>query len=52
LLVRRGDQVKQGQAIARVGQSGSVDAPQLHFEVRRGTRALDPALYLAQAPGG
>lgn len=52
LLVARGDQVKQGQAIARVGQSGSVDSPQLHFEVRRGTRALDPAAHMAQAPGG
>lgn len=52
LLVGRGDQVTQGQVVARVGQSGSVDTPQLHFEVRRGTRALDPAQYLTQAPGG
>ena len=52
LLVKRGEQVKQGQVIARVGQSGNVDAPQLHFEVRKGTQALDPIQHLAQAPGG
>ena len=52
LLVSRGDTVRQGDVIARVGQSGGVDVPQLHFEVRRGTQALDPAQYLAQAPGG
>ena len=52
LLVGRGEQVKQGEVIAHVGQSGNVDFPQLHFEVRQGTRALDPGLHLAQAPGG
>ena len=52
LVVKRGEQVKIGQVIAHVGQSGSVDSPQLHFEIRQGTRALDPALHLAQAPGG
>ncbi len=52
LLVGRGDQVKQGQVVAHVGQSGNVGSPQLHFEVRQGTRALNPAAHLAQAPGG
>ena len=42
LLVKRGDQVKRGQVIARVGQSGSVAAPQLHFELRKGAEAVDP----------
>jgi murein DD-endopeptidase MepM/ murein hydrolase activator NlpD len=46
LLVRRGDQVRRGQAIARVGLTGSVDSPQLHFEVRRNSRAIDPKPYL------
>jgi murein DD-endopeptidase MepM/ murein hydrolase activator NlpD len=41
-LVSRGDKVKRGQAIARVGNSGSVAEPQLHFEIRQGTRAVDP----------
>jgi murein DD-endopeptidase MepM/ murein hydrolase activator NlpD len=47
LLVKRGDKVRRGQAIARVGATGTVSEPQLHFEVRKGTRALDPTEYLA-----
>jgi murein DD-endopeptidase MepM/ murein hydrolase activator NlpD len=51
LLVKRGDKVAQGQVIATVGRSGNVDSPQLHFEVRKGTQAMDPMEYLAQAGG-
>ncbi|HUH85666.1 MAG TPA: LysM peptidoglycan-binding domain-containing M23 family metallopeptidase, partial [Stellaceae bacterium] len=40
LLVKRGDKVRRGQAIARVGATGAVGEPQLHFEIRHGTRAL------------
>jgi murein DD-endopeptidase MepM/ murein hydrolase activator NlpD len=47
LLVQRGDKVRRGQAIARAGSSGSVDAPQVHFEIRQGTRSVDPTRYLA-----
>lgn len=42
LLVGRGAEVKRGQPIAEVGNSGSVSKPQLHFEIRKGTRAMDP----------
>ena len=42
LLVKRGERVQRGQLIAHVGQSGSVDRPQLHFEIRKGKRAVDP----------
>ena len=53
LLVTRGQKVQRGQVIARVGASGAVTEPQLHFEVRRGSRALDPMDYLApQAVSG
>jgi murein DD-endopeptidase MepM/ murein hydrolase activator NlpD len=48
LLVKRGDTVTRGQAVAKVGQSGSVGEPQLHFELRRGTRAIDPLPYLGE----
>jgi|SaaInl5LU_22_DNA_1037371.scaffolds.fasta_scaffold02453_13 murein DD-endopeptidase MepM/ murein hydrolase activator NlpD len=40
--VKAGDRVKQGQVIAEVGDSGNVDRPQLHFELRKGTRAVNP----------
>jgi murein DD-endopeptidase MepM/ murein hydrolase activator NlpD len=45
-LVKRGQRVKRGQAIARIGSSGNVSRPQLHFEIRKGTRAVNPALFL------
>ena len=42
LLVKRGEEVKRGQVIAKSGQTGNVDAPQLHFEVRKGQAPLNP----------
>ena len=48
--VKRGDQVKRGQVIARVGQTGAVSSPQLHFELRRGKQPVDPREFLAPAP--
>jgi murein DD-endopeptidase MepM/ murein hydrolase activator NlpD len=46
LMVQRGDQVRRGQTIGRVGATGNVTTPQLHFEVRRGTRAVNPIEFL------
>jgi murein DD-endopeptidase MepM/ murein hydrolase activator NlpD len=46
LLVKRGDQIKRGEVIAKSGQSGNVDAPQLHFEVRKGSAPVDPMPFL------
>jgi murein DD-endopeptidase MepM/ murein hydrolase activator NlpD len=46
LLVKRGDQVKRGQVIALSGQTGNVNAPQLHFEIRKGASPLDPTRFL------
>jgi len=47
LDVKRGDQVKRGQTIAKSGQSGNVGSPQLHFELRKGSTPVDPTSYLA-----
>jgi len=49
LLVKRGDQIKRGQMIARSGQTGNVNAPQLHFEIRKGASPLDPSKFLSGA---
>ena len=46
LLVSRGDKVKKGQIISYSGSSGNVRIPQLHFEIRKGTKAVDPLKYL------
>lgn len=47
LEVKRGDQVKRGQIVAKSGQSGNVSSPQLHFELRKGSTPVDPTGYLA-----
>jgi murein DD-endopeptidase MepM/ murein hydrolase activator NlpD len=49
LNVKRGDQVKRGQVIAKSGQTGNVNAPQLHFEIRKGATPLDPMRFLKGA---
>lgn len=45
-LVRKGNRVKSGDVIARVGRTGRASAPHLHFEVRRGSTPVDPLAYL------
>lgn len=45
-LVKRGETVKRGQPMARAGKSGNAKEPQLHFEIRKGTKAVDPLVYL------
>lgn len=47
LLVNRGEKISRGQIIARAGATGSVSQPQLHFELRKGQKAIDPKPYLA-----
>lgn len=46
LLVARGQAVRKGQVIARAGETGSADRPQLHFEIRQGARPVDPVQHL------
>ncbi len=46
VTVKRFDKVARGQAIGRVGVTGAVSQPQLHFEIRKGARPVDPAEYL------
>lgn len=49
LLVERGQKVTKGDAIARVGSSGSVGKPQLHFEIRKGRKAVNPLEHLSKS---
>lgn len=46
IVVGEGEVVTRGQVIGRVGTSGGVTVPQLHFELRRGTEPVDPMAYL------
>lgn len=45
-LVKKGQWVQKGTPIAKVGSSGGVNTPQLHFEVRSGKKPLNPLAYL------
>jgi murein DD-endopeptidase MepM/ murein hydrolase activator NlpD len=46
LQLRRGQRVRTGQLIARVGMSGRTTGPHLHWGMRYGGQWLDPALIL------
>ena len=46
ITITKGAQVKRGEKIGSVGSSGRVNTSQLHFEIRKGKRALNPREYL------
>ena len=47
ILVKRGDKVRRGQVIAKAGATGSVSQPQVHFELRKGSRPVDPTKFMS-----
>lgn len=48
VVVKKDMTVDRGQTIGTVGVTGGAEEPQLHFEIRRGTDALNPELYLGR----
>lgn len=47
ILVRRGQNVTQGQQIAKMGSTGFSTGPHLHFEIHpNGSKAVDPIAFL------
>ncbi len=46
ISVKKGQSVCPGERIGSVGSTGFVTTPQLHFEVRRNGKPLNPSLYL------
>jgi murein DD-endopeptidase MepM/ murein hydrolase activator NlpD len=48
IAVDEGDDVRQGQRIGTVGDTGSLDGPRLYFEVRHQGKPLDPEQWLRE----
>lgn len=45
-LVTKGQTVRQGQVIGRIGNTGISTGPHLHYEVHLGTETIDPLRFL------
>ncbi len=46
ILVKKCEPVKRGQTIGTAGTSGDASQPQLHFEIRKNSKPVDPAPLL------
>jgi murein DD-endopeptidase MepM/ murein hydrolase activator NlpD len=46
IVVKRGEKVTRGQVIAKAGATGAVSQPLVHFELRKGSRPVDPTKYM------
>ncbi len=49
IRVQEGDPVTAGTIVGHVGSSGRSTGPHLHYETRRGGKALDPTIFLGGA---
>jgi septal ring factor EnvC (AmiA/AmiB activator) len=47
-LVKRGDTLQRGQTLGLAGDTGSLEGPQLYFEVRHGATPLNPESWLGR----
>ncbi len=47
VTVKEGDQLDRGQVLGVVGQTGRVDSPQLHFEIRKSREPVNPEDFLS-----
>ncbi len=50
--VEKGGKVERGQVIAQMGSTGRATGPNLHFEVLRNGRAVDPVAFIASVEEG
>lgn len=48
LKKKRGEKVRRGDVIGKSGKTGAAPGPQLHFEVRKQSKPVDPAAYLSE----
>jgi septal ring factor EnvC (AmiA/AmiB activator) len=50
LLVKVGDEVREGQMIGEAGDTGMIGESMLYFELREGAEPVDPMIWLAKRP--
>jgi murein DD-endopeptidase MepM/ murein hydrolase activator NlpD len=48
ITVKEGEEVRQGERIGLSGRTGMASSPELHFELRRANRPVDPAEHLPE----
>jgi murein DD-endopeptidase MepM/ murein hydrolase activator NlpD len=51
VLVKEGEMVRQGEAIAEAGATGNASVPQVHFELRKGREPVNPNNHLPPLRG-
>ncbi len=50
ISVKQGQWVAVGQEVAKVGQTGNVTGPHLHFELKKDGQRVDPVAYIETLP--
>ncbi len=49
IAVKKGQAIRQGEVLGRVGMTGRVTGPHLHWTVSLNNTRIDPALFLSHA---
>lgn len=49
ITVEKGEPIRAGERLGLGGQSGAATRPELHFEIRRNRRPVDPAQFLGDS---
>ncbi|HCP18585.1 MAG TPA: peptidase M23, partial [Alphaproteobacteria bacterium] len=47
IQVTEGQMIAKGEAIGTIGNSGKVNQPQLHFQIRKARQPVDPLQYMS-----
>ena len=48
VCVKKGERIKQGQVVAKSGNTGLSTGPHLHYSIRKDGKLVDPQTFLSQ----